>query len=372
MNVHELTALNERLKAKQAELFDHLTQDPSAAVTPALERLLHILDWVRLEHYVDDGCGQGRPPRDHFAIANAFMAKAVLGISTTVGLIERLQVDKTLRRLCGFSPFKKLPNESTFSRVFAQLAERRLLERVHAELITSQLGEQLIGHISRDGTAICAREKPQKKVQTTVPAARSPAPRKRGRPRAGEVVKTKPPTQIAMQMQQTAAVSLAQLPTACDRGTKCNEQGYKNSWNGYKLHMDTADCGVPISVALTSASVHDSQVAVPLSLLSAQRVTSLYDVMDAAYCSEELRQHSRNLGHVPLIDHNPRNGTKRAFDACEAQRYKERTVAERMNARLKDEFGANRIYVRTHSKVMCHLMFGILALCAEQIMRLLR
>ncbi len=66
------------------------------------------------------------------------------------------------------------------------------------------------------------------------------------------------------------------------------------------------------------------------------------------------------------------HGTKRAFDACEAQRYKKRTVAERMNARLKDEFGANRIYVRTHSKVMCHLMFGILALCADQIMRLLR
>ncbi len=78
------------------------------------------------------------------------------------------------------------------------------------------------------------------------------------------------------------------------------------------------------------------------------------------------------LGHVPLIDHNPRNGAKRAFDICEAQRYKERTVAERMNARLKDEFGANRIYVRTHSKVMCHVMFGILALCADQIMRLLR
>ena len=75
---------------------------------------------------------------------------------------------------------------------------------------------------------------------------------------------------------------------------------------------------------------------------------------------------------TPLIDHNPRNGTKRAFDTCEAQRYKERTVAERMNARLKDEFGANRIYVRTHSKVMCYVMFGILALCAEQIMRLLR
>ncbi len=199
MNVHEFTALNERLKAKQAELFDHLTQDPSAAVTPALERLLHILDWVRLEHYMDDGCGQGRPPRDHFAVANAFMAKAVLGISTTVGLIDRLQVDKTLRRLCGFSPFKKPPNESTFSRVFAQLAERRLLERVHAELITSQLGDQLIGHMSRDGTAITTREKPLKKGRAVESVKTDQAPRKRGRPRAGEVVKTKPVTQIAMQ-----------------------------------------------------------------------------------------------------------------------------------------------------------------------------
>ena len=79
VNIHEFTALHERLKAKQVELFDHLTQDPSAAVTPALERLLHILDWVRLEHYMDDGCGQGRPPRDHFAIANATNSSGVAG-----------------------------------------------------------------------------------------------------------------------------------------------------------------------------------------------------------------------------------------------------------------------------------------------------
>ena len=33
--------------------------------------------------------------------------------------------------------------------------------------------------------------------------------------------------------------------------------------------------------------------------MSAQRVTNLYDLMDAAYCSAELREHSRSLGHVP-------------------------------------------------------------------------
>lgn len=74
-------------------------------------------------------------------------------------------------------------------------------------------------------------------------------------------------------------------------------------------------------------------------------MTSLYDVMDAAYCSAELRAHCKDLGHVPLIDHNPRGGEKIEFDPAEAVRYNERTVAERMNARLKDEFGGNHIWV---------------------------
>jgi len=163
---------------------------------------------------------------------------------------------------------------------------------------------------------------------------------------------------------------LSDIPTACDRGTKCNAQGYKLSWNGYKLHLDTADCGVPIAALLSSASMHDSRAAIPLSLMSAQRVTNLYDVMDAAYCSTELREHSHSLGHIPLIDHNPRKGQKIEFDPAEAIRYNERTVAERSNARLKDEFGGKIIMVKGDTKVMGHLMFGVLALSANQLMRL--
>ncbi len=164
---------------------------------------------------------------------------------------------------------------------------------------------------------------------------------------------------------------LSELPSACDRGTKCNAQGYKVSWNGYKLHLDTADCGVPISALLTSASVHDSQTAVPLATMTARRVTNLYDLMDAAYCSAQLQQHSRSLGHVPLIDHNPRGGEKDQFDPADAERYKERSQAERTNARLKDEFGARNVRVQGAKKVMSHLMFGVLALTADQLMRVL-
>lgn len=117
--------------------------------------------------------------------------------------------------------------------------------------------------------------------------------------------------------------------------------------------------------------MHDSLAAIPLALMTAERVTNCYDLMDAAYCSSVLREHSRSLGHVPLIDHNPRRDEKREFAASEAHRYQERSQAERTNARLKDDFGGRFVRVRGHGKVMSHLMFGILALTAEQLMRLL-
>ena len=94
--------------------------------------------------------------------------------------------------------------------------------------------------------------------------------------------------------------------------------------------------------------------------------------MDAAYCSKELHEHSRSLGHVPLIDHNARGGLKEQFEPADAVRYKERTVAERSNARLKDEFGGRDIRVRGPDKVMSHLMFGLLVLTADQLMRLFK
>ena len=59
------------------------------------------------------------------------------------------------------------------------------------------------------------------------------------------------------------------------------------------------------------------------------------------------------------------------FQTAEQVRYRQRTAAERVNARLKDEFGGRFVRVRGHAKVMCHLMFGILAITVDQLMRLL-
>lgn len=375
MNNTQRALIMQRWNVVQHELIPELRQDVGT-LTPKLEKLIHTLEWVRIEEFVTASwCGIGRPPHERAWLANAFVAKSVLDLTTTVGLIERLKIDRALRRICGFQLCKKLPSESTFSRTFDEFAEGRLAERTHEALIKAHLGDELIGHLSRDGTAIEARERPRSAKRETGSVAKSPpapnAPaRRRGRPRQGDTRPAVQESPLARQRRQMLGEMISEMPTACDRGTKCNAQGYKISWNGYKLHLDTADCGVPISALLSSASMHDSRAAIPLSRMSAQRVTNLYDLMDAAYCSQELREDSRSLGHVPLIDHNPRKGEKIEFTPAEAVRYNERTAAERSNSRLKDEFGADHVMVKGATKVMGHLMFGVLALSADQLMRL--
>jgi hypothetical protein len=56
--------------------------------------------------------------------------------------------------------------------------------------------------------------------------------------------------------------------------------------------------------------------------------------------------------------------------AADAVRYRERSGAERANGRLKDEFGGRHIWGRGAVKVMSHLMFGILVLSVDQLLRL--
>jgi len=58
---------------------------------------------------------------------------------------------------------------------------------------------------------------------------------------------------------------LADLPRECNAGSKKNSKGYVETWVGYKLHLDVADGQIPISCILTSASLHDSQAAIPLA-----------------------------------------------------------------------------------------------------------
>lgn len=108
-------------------------------------------------------CGVGRPPHERAWLANAFVAKKVFGLTTTIGLIERLSVDRALRRICGFPLCKKLPSEATFSRAFEEFAEGHLPQRVHEALIKEYLGDlsPLTGlayynHVQAAKGSICA------------------------------------------------------------------------------------------------------------------------------------------------------------------------------------------------------------------------
>jgi hypothetical protein len=270
-------------------------------------------------------------------------------------LIDAVRHRPTLRRLCGWEILTEVPSESTFSRAFAAFAEDELPQRIQEAMIVSRYGTKIAGHISRDATAIHGREKAAKKTPTPI----------------AQTAQEAEPTRLQRQLQQSLDENLADLPRDCDWGTKKDSKGKKQSWRGFKLHLDAIDGDIPVSWLVTSASTHDSQAAIPLAQMSAARVTSLYDLADAAYDAREIRQMSERLGHVALIDHNPRRGEKHQFTPSEAVRYRQRNSAERVNSHLHDNHGGRHVRVRGGVKVASHLSFGLLVIAAEQLLKLL-
>ena len=183
-------------------------------------------------------------------------------------------------------------------------------------MIERTQSERLVGRLIRDSTAIHGREKPSRK---------RPAKRRR-----------------------------------CDGR-------HKEYWSGYKLPMDLIDGNIPIRCVLSSASLNDNQVAIPLAEMSAQRVTSCYELMDAGYDCEAIGEHSRKLGHVPIIRRQKHGAQEVVMDPHQMARYRDRTTIERVFGRLKEGFGFSTVRVRGAYKVMAHLMFGVLALTADQL-----
>jgi hypothetical protein len=143
------------------ELFSHIEE-----VLPPLSdkqcQLTAILELIRIEDYAGTIKQSffGRPQKDRVAIARAFIAKAVYNFTTTRLLIEQLKSNETLRRLCGWHYRRDIPSESTFSRAFDEFAKSSFPARIHDELIKTQMQDHLVGHISRDSTAIEGNEKP--------------------------------------------------------------------------------------------------------------------------------------------------------------------------------------------------------------------
>ena len=110
----------------QEALFPHLEQT-LGPLTAKQQQLVQTLEVIRIEQWIPPQFrAPGRPPSDRAALARAFVAKAVYDMPTTRVLLDRLDTDVALRRLCGWERRSQVPSESVFSRAFAEFARSQL------------------------------------------------------------------------------------------------------------------------------------------------------------------------------------------------------------------------------------------------------
>lgn len=367
----------------EQSLFPQL-QDTFGPLSPKEEKLMKILDFAEIETFVST-VQITNPPKDREEMARAFVAKSVYNFQTTRALIERLEVDKTLRMLYGWRYHTHIPSESKFSRVFDEFSKQRIASKAQDMFIEKYLSDVLFFYGSTDSTAIELREKPVKKEKCKDAKPK----RKRGRPKKGEAVPAKEPTILAQQeTMKTTREMLSVISTQCDVGIKQNAKGYRHTWIGGKLHMTVVDGDIPITAMYSSASVHDSSLALPMIKETSSKINYLYDLQDAAYDSGIIRTYSEKKGHRPIIDINPKNSkvlkaqialsksekeilqSFNLYNNSDALHYNQRSSVERVNAYLKDNFGCNKIYYRGATKVTSVLAFGVLSVCIHQSLKL--
>ena len=328
-------------------------QEELGVLSPKEEKLMRILELAQIELYVLE-VKITNPPKHRKEIARAFVAKSVYNLQTTRDLIDRLKVDRVLRVICGWRYAYNIPSEAKFSRVAKELALSKVAAKTHQVFIEEYLSDTLFFYNSTDSTAIDVREKPRKKEK--VPKVK----KKRGRKRKDDLTPVVPKElsvcnqQLAM---ETTAKMLALISTSTDIGRKINAKGNGYAWIGGKLHLGVVDGDIPITAIYTCASVHDSQVAIPVINETSRRVDYLYDLCDKAYDSEPIVAFSKTRGHTPIIDINPRNCEvtktalegqkileKMGFNTPMSNHYNHRSSVERVNSYLKDSYGCKHVY----------------------------
>lgn len=363
----------------QQTLFPYL-ENELGELTGTHKKLVSILELIRIEEFIScTRFNNGRPRKRRACFARAYIAKIVFKFDYTKQLVEYLNKDKQLRAICGWDASEIIPSEATFSRAFKEFCQCSLPEQAHKFLIQNIYEGQVIGHVVKDSAPIEVREKSLKK------GSAKERKREKDRERSRKKRRGEPNLRQKQMVERDLNKLLEDLPKACDKGMKKSSQGYTQIWKGYKLHSAVDDHCIPLAVIVTSASVNDCEVAIPLARKAADVATSLYDLMDAAYDHPEIKEHSKSLGHVPIIDKCPCNKKQKAeieaekerkkalkFSTAEDRRYKERFPKERFNAMYKDFHGGRSIYYKGYEKVSCHILFGVLTLTATSILNLIQ
>ena len=125
---------------------------------------------------------------------------------------------------------------------------------------------------------------------------------------------------------------LTVVSTDCNIGMKQNSKGNREVWIGGKLHISAVDGDIPITAFYSGANVHDSSVALPLMQETSQRVKYLFDLQDAGYDADIIRDFSTKLGHRPIIDINPKNSKE--LKAKKELMHEEKNKFENLNLHL--------------------------------------
>ena len=373
------------LKVKNLEisLFPEL-QASLGVFSSKEERLVKILDFAEIEQFISD-THKTNIAKDRAQMARAFIAKSVYNLQTTRDLIDRLHIDRTLRILCGWRYSNSIPSESKFSRVFKEFSEIDLATKAHDKFISDYLSDIIFFYNASDATKIPLREKvvKQEKVEPKIK-------HKRGRPKKGESREPIKPKILNQQKEmQNTDEMLSLVSTKCGVGIKQNSKGNREVWIGGKLHISAVDGDIPITAIYSGANVHDSSVALPLIQETSQKVTYLYDLQDAGYDADIIREFSQKYGHCPIIDINPKNSQelkdkiqlikdeKDKFEyfglaeSSDIHHYNQRSMVERINKYLKDDFGCDKIYYQGATKVASVLAFGILSICIHQSLKMI-
>ena len=346
------------------------------------QKLISILDFAQIEKNITV-VSITNTPKDREEIARAFIAKSVYNFQTTRDLIDRLHCDRVLRIVCGWRYKNDIPSESKFSRVFKELSEMQIAQKTHEQFVKEYLSDKTFFYNAIDSTKIPLRQKPVKIKKE------KPKLKKRGRPKKGEIREPIRPTILEQQQEmQSVEEKLTLVSTDCGVGIKQNSKGNREIWIGAKLHISAVDGDIPITAFYSGANVHDSSVALPLMQETSKRVNYLYDLQDAGYDADIIREFSTTLGHRPIIDTNPKNSKElkakieliehenKTFKYlnwhlnCDEQHYKQRSMVERVNKYLKDDFGCDKIYYQGATKVASVLAFGILSICIHKSLQL--
>jgi len=345
-------------------------------------KLIRILDFAEIEKNITV-VSITNTKKDREQIVRAFVAKSVYNFQTTRDLIDRLHIDRVLRIICGWRYKKDIPSEATFSRAFGEFSDLEVAQKTQEKFVSEYLSKKVFFYNATDATKIPLRQKP---VEVEKEKSK---PKKRGRPKKGEIREPIKPSILKQQVEmQTVDEMLSLVSTDCAVGVKQNSKGNREVWIGAKLHISAVDGDIPITAFYSGANVHDSSVALPLIQETSKRINYLYDLQDAGYDADIIREFSVKYGHRPIIDINPKNSKvlkdkielikheKKIFESLgqhlnlDTSHYNQRSLVERVNKYLKDDFGCDKIYYQGARKVASVLAFGILSICIHQSLKL--